>query len=293
MPRLDAAVTVIGYGSLVSALGLAGLAPLPVTSARRVRLLGCRRGFGKLSEGGDRLAMVLEPLARDVPISAEMVTTTTPLAGHPEGIAFATTVVELARIAAREGYTRSAIEAIVRTAAADGTDAGSWLWHLAESVHHDVVAYRRALFAATGFTSAHYVPHPVARPGSTPAIVFLPPGAEGSGADAVVPVRVRTAMDRLLTVREVWRVKPTPSQLAYVAHCLLGEAHNVSFGDVAAGLADYAPLADLVRAHVAATLPEEPARLRATLGIDRPAYDASFPALPRRGAFFAAGVPAR
>ena len=43
---MTAPPTLIAYGSLMSGLGLGGLAPLPVTDAFRVRLTGCRRGFG-------------------------------------------------------------------------------------------------------------------------------------------------------------------------------------------------------------------------------------------------------
>src|SRR5436853_7254410 len=98
--RAHATATVIAYGSLMSGLGLASLAPLPVTDAYRVRLHGCRRGFGKLSQYGDRFAMVLEPFTSETVIRATGVTDSTPTTdGGIDAIALTLRVPELARVA--------------------------------------------------------------------------------------------------------------------------------------------------------------------------------------------------
>ena len=57
---LSSDVLVIGYGSLMSGLGLESFGHLRVRGAARVALLNARRGFGKFSQHGDRFAMVLE-----------------------------------------------------------------------------------------------------------------------------------------------------------------------------------------------------------------------------------------
>src|ERR1019366_5495936 len=60
-PRaLSSDVLVISYGSLLSGLGLEPFGHLRVRGAARVALLNARRGFGKISQHGDRFAMVLE-----------------------------------------------------------------------------------------------------------------------------------------------------------------------------------------------------------------------------------------
>jgi hypothetical protein len=283
--RPSSTTTLIAYGSLMTGLGLERVAPLPVADARRVRLLDCRRGLGKLSQHGDRLAMVLEPRHADAPIHAELVGPDTPAAGAADGIAFDVALDDLARIGDREGYPAAATAALAEAAARAGTDLAGWLWHLADEAGHDVARYRRSLFASAGRTSPHYVPHPVPVADLGHAVAFVPPGREGSGSEAVVPIRVQTAMDQVLTVREAWRVKPTASQLDYLASCLLAEVHNVSLADVVADLADYPPLARLVRARLTAEAPAERERFRAVLGLTPGRYAARFPSEPRRASF--------
>ena len=284
--RAAATPTVIAYGSLMSGLGLAPSAPLPVTDAYRVRLHGCRRGFGKLSQYGDRFAMVLEPITAETPIRAAVITAATPLDDRGiDALAFTLRVPELARIAQREGYRAEALLALAHAAERAGRGLGAYLWSLLEAASFDVVRYREQLAAAVDYASPHYLPHPVASDLGEPAIVFLPPGAEGSGRADVVPIRVQSAETRLLTFRQTWSIKPNPSQLDYVAMCALAEAHNVSLADVLGDLRAYPPLAGLLDRRLAGELADEPARLRATLGLTRERYAAAFPPTPPRAAF--------
>ncbi len=284
------AATVLAYGSLMSGLGLASLAPLSVADARRVRLSGCRRGFGKLSQYGDRFAMVLEPTAPGVPIRARDVDAATPRDGESgvDALALTLPVSELARVAQREGYRADAFLALARVAERTGTSLGTHLLALAERVGHDVARYRRALADTIDYASPHYVPHPVATEGDVPAIVFLPPGPEGSGRDDVVPIRVQTAETRLLTFRRTWSLKPNRSQLDYATTCILAECHGLSLADVLGDLRAYLPLARLVDARLAPELPVERARFRAALGLGEERYAARFPSTPRRAAFIGA-----
>ncbi len=286
MPRTS---TVIAYGSLMSGLGLASLLPLPAEDAFRVRLTSCRRGFGKLSQYGDRFAMVLEPAAAGTPIRAGAITAATPTdATGIDALALTLRIPELARVAQREGYRADAMLALARAAEHRGSALGAYLWSVAEDVGHDVAAYRRALADVADYASAHYVPHPVALDGDGPAIVFLPPGVEGSGRDDVVPIRVQTAETRLLTLRQVWRLKPNASQLDYAAMCCLAEVHNLSLADVLGDLRAYPPLARLVDARLASELALEPTRFRDALGLDADRYADRFPPAPRRAVFIGA-----
>ncbi len=268
--------TLVAYGSLMSGLGLASLAPLPVTDACRVTLTGCRRGFGKLSQYGDRFAMVLEPTEARRPIQCTALTAGAPAGLH--ALALTMRVPELARVAQREGYRADALLALARLGEARGLGLGAYLWTLYEDADFDVVAYRRALAAVVDYTSPHYLPHPVASAGGEAAIVFLAPGPEGSGRDDVVPIRVQTAETRLLTFRQAWRLKPNPSQLEYGVMCALAEVHGLSLADVLGDLADYPPLANLVRARLAPELPVEPERFRMALGLAPGRFAECFPA---------------
>ena len=290
--------TLIAYGSLMSGLGLASVAPLPIIDAYRVRLQGCRRGFGKLSQYGDRFAMGLEPTATREPIRCAPITATTPTAhgidaatsggAGIDALALTMRVPELARVAQREGYRADALLALARAAEGHGRGLGAHLWAILAGVAFDVAAYRRALADAVDYTSPHYVPHPVATDTNEPAITFLPPGPEGSGRDDVVPIRVQSAETRLLTFRRVWSLKPNAGQLDYVATCVLAEAHNLSLADVLGDVDAYPPLAKRLEARLQLELAAEPARFRDAIGLTPERYAARFPSAPRRAVFIGA-----
>ena len=230
--------------------------------------------------------MVLEATAERTPIRCSPITAETPAdADGVDALAYALPVPELARIAQREGYRADALLALARHAERSGQGLGTYLFALAEGAGFDVAAYRRALAEVVDYTSPHYVPHPVAADAGEPAIVFLPPGAEGTGRDDVVSIRVQSAETRLLTFRQVWRAKPNPSQLDYAATCILAEAHNLSLADVLGDLRAYPPLARLVDERLTPELAVEAARFRAALGLSAERYAARFPALPRRASF--------
>lgn len=286
MPQI---ATVIAYGSLMSGLGLASLAPLPARDVRRVRLSDCRRGFGKLSQYGDRFAMVLAPTRTDAPIRATTIGPATPLddAGV-DALALTLPMPEVARVAQREGYRADALLALARIAEQRGASLAAHLFAIAESVGHDLGRYRRALADLVDYASPHYVPHPVATDGDEPAIVFLPPGREGSGRADVVPIRVQTAETRVLAFRDAWRLKPNPSQLDYAAMCLLAECHNLSLADVLGELRGYPPLARVVAARLEADRAHETRRFRDVLGLSAEQYEARFPSAPRRADFLGA-----
>jgi hypothetical protein len=191
---------------------------------------------------------------------------------------------ELARVAQREGYRANALLTLAHAAEQQGRGLGGHLWAMLASVDCDVARYRRVLADAVAYTSPHYLPHPVAT-GGEPAITFLPPGMEGSGRDDVVPIRVQSAVTRLYTLREVWRVKPNPSQLDYAAMCVCAELHNLSLADVLHDLPAYPPLAELLRARVLEEAAAETAAFCEVLGVAAERYAERFPAAPRRATF--------
>ena len=280
------AATLVAYGSLMSGLGLKSFGTLPVLDARRVRLTGCRRGFGKFSQYGDRFAMVLEPREARVPIACAPIDAATPRAGDGgvDALALSLSIPELARVAQREGYRANVLLTLARAAERERRGIGAHLWALLAAADFDVGRYRRLLADAVAYTSAHYVPHPVAT-GGEPAITFLAPGVEGSGRDDVVPIRVQSAVTRLLTFREAWRLKPNPSQLDYAAMCVCAELHNLSLADVLHDLPAYPPLAALLRARVEQETGAETSAFCAALAMPAARYAERFPATPERASF--------
>ena len=224
-------VTVIAYGSLMSVYGRSRHAEVRTLDLHRVQLLDSRRGFGKASIHADRFAMVLEPRDLRRPLAA------IPLGSGdtgepPQGVALRLAAGQLPAVASREGYSVEALARLTALADAAGSDLPAYLDTVMAEGGGDIVAYRRALRARSGYTSPHYIPHPIAIGDGPPGIVFLAAGAEGSGDPGVVPVRVRSGCCELMTVAEVWRRKPNTAQLDYIAMCLLGAAGGVRVDDL-------------------------------------------------------------
>jgi len=272
------AIHLIGYGSLMSGLGLATLSTLPVSAASPVRLHNCRRGFGKLSRFGNRYAMVLDPIRLDEPLSAAPLNQST---GGVEALAVTIALDALERVAVREGYRADVIRSLAEQAAATGLGLASFLSTLLVTSGFDCGGYRRQLYELTGFASAHYIPHPVWLTGGEFAITFLAPGPEGSGSDAVVPVRVATGVTKRLSLLEAWQRKPNQSQVEYGVMCLLAAVHGISLSDVLEGLARDSPLMDLLNARLETERPQERQRFMKLLGLRDEAYSQSFPARAR------------
>ena len=265
-------VVVIGYGSLMSGLGLQPFGRLRVRAAARVALPNTRRGFGKLSQYGDRLAMVLEPVHADAPLAARSVAAEEHAGGAPEGIAFWVRPNDLAQLCEREGYSSGAMQRLRQEAAAHRQDIATFLWSQLEAAGFVTSAFRERLFKLIRYTSPHYIPHPLRLDGGQVAITFLAPGPEGSGAAGVVPVRVRTGIVELMTASQAWRQKPNDAQLAYFATCLLGGMHGIYLQDVLAPLADDAGLSARLRDTLTDEQNQEVPRFLDMTGLDHRTY---------------------
>jgi len=262
--------TLLAYGSLCSGLGLRGLGRVAVDRVERVRLGNCRRGFGKLSQYGDRYAMVLEPRRSDEPIRIDSPTAS----DCTDALALTVGTDDLARISRREGYDPGALRRLEQAAHGRRRTISEHLWRMLEAAGFSSAQYRHALFEETGYTSPHYIPHPVAWENEEPALTFLPPGPEGSGDESVVPVRVATRMADVLSVRQAWRHKSNLSQLQYFSMCLLAEMHGLSFADVLADLEPDSELADLLRTRLRREIGQETERFRTTLALSPERYAA-------------------
>jgi hypothetical protein len=265
-------VVVIGYGSLMSGLGLQPFGRLQVRVAVRVALPNARRGFGKLSQHGDRFAMVLEPVRADEPLAGQALAADAPASAVPEGIAFAVRPNDLARLSNREGYSSGAMQRLRQEAVARRQDLAAFLWSHLEAAGFATTVYRERLFKLIGYTSPHYVPHPVRMDGGQFAITFLAPGREGSGAASVVPVRVRTGNVELMTAPEAWRQKPNRTQLAYFTTCFLGGMHGVYLQDLLLPLAEDVALAARLRDAIRNEQQQELSRFLDMTGLDHSTY---------------------
>jgi hypothetical protein len=217
-------VTVIGHGSLMSGQGLSFSGTLQVKGAAIVTLPGCVRGFAKLSRYGDRFATDVE--SPHWPLMGRYIAPTTTPNGEVEALALTVPLDDFSGLVKREGYSSIAMQQLATLAQEHGRSLADFLWSIHEEVGHDRVAYRRRLWALTGFTSPHYIPHPVRLDDGSCALIFLAPGCEGTGADEVISVRQETGIHAVMNTSETWRQKPNEDQLTYFLSCLLGGVHE-------------------------------------------------------------------
>lgn len=267
-------VTIIGYGSLMSGLGLSGSGTLQVKEAFVVALAGCTRGFAKLSRYGNHFAMALE--IPHPPLVGRVVSPASMPNGEIEALALTVPLDDLCRLVKREGYDPKVIRRLVKMAQARGLNLADFLWELHAEADHDVVTYRRRLFALTNFTSAHYIPHPVRVAGAGCALIFLAPGFEGTGSDEVVSIRQRTGMHTVLNTKEVWQQKPNEDQIAYFLYCLLGGVHGICVRHLLPVAADDPALVTALTGQLVQALRDEGERFLTATGITRENYRRTF-----------------
>jgi len=263
-------VTVIGYGSLMSGQGLSSSGTFQVRQAWVVALAGCTRGFAKLSRYGDRFAMDLE-VAR-LPMEGRVMSPTSSPDGEVEALALTVPLDDACRLAKREGYNPAAVRQLAERAQARALSLADFLWEVHAEAEHDVAAYRRRLFALTGFTSAHYIPHPVRLMDAGSALIFLAPGFEGTGADEVISVRQQTGIRALMSTREAWRRKQNEDQLSYFFTCLLGGVHGIGMHDLLATVSEEPMLAAELMSRLEESLEQERARFVTATGLTPERY---------------------
>ncbi|MGH7966332.1 MAG: hypothetical protein ACRERD_31655 [Candidatus Binatia bacterium] len=267
-------VTIIGYGSLMSGLGLSASGVLRVKEACVVALAGCTRGFAKLSRYGDRFAMALE--MTQPPLAGRVVSPTSLPNGEVETLALTVPLDDLCRLVKREGYSPDVIRRLAEMAQAQGRGLADFLWALHTEAEHDVVQYRRRLFVLTNFTSAHYIPHPVRLTDAGYALIFLAPGFEGTGSDEVIAVRQQTGVRILMSTREAWQQKPNHDQVAYFLYCLLGGVHGICVRHLLPAVHDDPALVRALTGRLGQTLGGEVARFLAATGLTPESYRRAF-----------------
>jgi hypothetical protein len=274
-------ILVIGYGSLLSGLGLlaerrGGKSRLVARDAAPTTLRNARRGLAKPSSHGRYLAMDIEPIDRKAPITAH--------AGI-DGGGVGALALEFDRasaplIAAREEYDPAAFMRLLAMADAAGRAVGEFLLQLAERARFDLLAYRTALHAMLGYTSPGYVFHPAPLDDGRVGIIAIGSGFDGSGDANLQSRRQMHGMDRLLKLGEALTqdrfAVDIDGQLDYYSECLLGGMHGVCVSDLLGDAADGAPwMRDLAHRMAQAAADEGERFLRAT-SLDRARYQARF-----------------
>jgi hypothetical protein len=246
---LNERILIVGYGSLLSGLGLlaegrGAMRRLVARDGWPVAIENARRGLAKPSSHGRYLAMDLEPIDPRSPITARV--------GHADGGAggLGGLLLEFdrewaGRIARREEYDAGAFARLLALTDGARKPLGEFLLAVAEAAAFSLDAYRRELRAMLGYTSAGYIFHPAALDDGRVAIVAIGSGYHSSGDPAVVSRRREFGMERMVTLGEALGLRrlglDRRGQIGYFAECLLGGMHGISVADL---MADFDPAAE-------------------------------------------------
>ena len=267
-------VSVIGHGSLMSGQGLSFSGTLQVKDASIVALAGCVRGFAKLSRYGNRFATDVE--SQHWPLTGRAVAPTTKPNGEVEALALTISLEDFSCLVKREGYSPVAMQQLATLAQEHGKSLADFLWSIHEEVGHDRVAYCRRLWALTGFTSPHYIPHPLRLGDGSCALIFLAPGLEGTGANEVISVRQETGIQVVMNTSETWRQKPNEDQLTYFLSCLLGGVHGINVRDLLMPVREERTLAERLREQLGQRLAVEREQFLSVTSLSREHYQRAF-----------------
>jgi len=201
-------------------------------------LTNARRGLAKPSSHGEYLAMDLEPIHRDRPITAKVGLFRSNGEIGALGLLFGREQAE--SMASREEYSPSRFLQLLEICDRAGKPLGEFLLGIAQRVRFDLLAYRTELFEMLGYSSPGYMFHPLPLDDGRVAIVAIGSGFEGSGDPALRSRRQESGMDKLLRLPEALALRTLPidyqGQLGYFLECILGGLHGMWIGDLLAGL---------------------------------------------------------
>jgi hypothetical protein len=271
---------VIGYGSLLSGYGMlaerrGGKSRLVARDAFPIRLLNARRGLAKPSSHGHYLAMDLEPIDADMPISARAGVGTSAGIGAL-GLVFDREWAPL--ISRREEYDEHKFVELIGLADRAGQPLGEFLHDIAHRTNWNLLGYRRALNDLVGYTSEGYIFHPIPLSDGRVAVAAIGSGFEGSGDTAVRSKRNEYGMDRLLTLAEALRVETfaldRDGQVGYYVECLLGGLHGLEISDLVRDLDE--DLAQALHPRFHHVVAGERERFMTATSLDEPRYRGAF-----------------
>jgi len=274
-------ILVVGYGSLLSGYGLlaerrGGASRLVARDAHPVAIQNARRGLAKPSSHGTYLAMDIEPVDRESPMSAYAGSNDAGIGGLL--LTFDREFAPL--IARREEYDPEAFERLIGIAEWAGKPIGEFLMEIARETDFNLLAYRVALRAMIGYTSPGYIFHPIEIDDGRTAIIAIGSGFEGSGDPAIVSRRQQYKMDRLLSLDQSMRTEITgfdrAGQIGYYAECVLGGLHGVDVGDLIPQFDENTGWARDLAAHLGPIAAGERERFLEATSIDATRYGERF-----------------
>jgi hypothetical protein len=289
----------VGYGSLLSGYGMlaerrGGGSKLVAREAFPIILSNARRGLAKPSSHGRYLAMDLEPINKDQPITADCQRD-----GDGDGLGALGLVFDrewAPLIARREEYDPAKFLELIDLADRAGKPLGEFLLEIAERCGFDLLAYRCALRVILGYTSHGYIFHPLPFRDGRVAVVAIGSGYDGSGDTSVRSKRQEYGMDRLLDLSEALRVTSLEldqdGQIGYFIECVLGGLHGLAVADLIAGLESASELGCNVVRRIAATSQLERALFMQATSLDEINYRLAFGAELHPGleAFFSGAI---
>jgi hypothetical protein len=275
---------VIGYGSLLSGYGMlaerrGGKSRLVARDAFPVRLINARRGLAKPSSHGSYLAMDLEPIDHNNPISAHAAP------GSNVGIGALGLVFDrewAPLLSRREEYNEHKFVELIGVADQAGQSLGAFLYEIACRTKWNLLDYRRALYDLLGYTSDGYIFHPIPLSDGRVGLAAIGSGFEGSGDSSVRSKRNQYGMDRLLTLAEALRIESfemdREGQVGYFLDCLLGGFHGLEIADLSRDLSQEMHQKLIPRFHH--VVKGERERFMTATSLDEPRYRGAFSGTP-------------
>jgi hypothetical protein len=245
-----------------------------VKAAWIVALPGCVRGFAKLSRYGDRFATDVESL--QWPLTGQFISSTTVPNGKVEALALTVSLEDFCRLVKREGYSPTAVQHLATEAQVRGKTLADFLWQIHAEAGHDRLRYRRRLWELTGFTSPHYIPHPVRLADRSCAVIFVAPGFEGTGTNEIISVRQETSIREVMNTRETWHRKPNEDQLTYFLSCMLGGVHGINIRDFLHPIKEEPSLVERLREKLIQRIVVEQEQFLAVTSLSREHYQRAF-----------------
>jgi hypothetical protein len=275
---------VVGYGSFLSGYGMlaerrGGGSRLVAREAFAISLENARRGLAKPSSHGSYLAMDLEPIASDRPITGRT-------GAKGRGVGAVGLLFDrqcAAHIARREEYSPEKFVELIELADQNAKPLGEFLLEIARDTRFDLPAYRRALFELLGYSSPGYIFHPLPLDDGRVAIVAIGSGFDGSGDSSLRSRRAECGMDRLLSLGEALALDrldiDREGQIGYFVECILGGMHGLGVSDLTARVHANTKLRHQVARHFAAAASGERERFATATSLDSARYEERFTGL--------------
>ena len=221
---------IFGYGSLMSYRGLLRSVKerIKMLDAFRIQIKG-KRGLAK--PAFHKFCMDIDDFILEGSTIENQVDQ-----GYIEGLLVEITQNNFPEFCTREGYTRG--NKLI-TYSSNFSNIGEALWKLfQESMRNNysksLKIYRKKLKANLGYTSKHYIPHPLEIKNLGYAITFIAPGKFGTGNGNLKSRKTEENISYLMSLNEVLGRRDVNKNelLNYILECLYGGVHGINVRDI-------------------------------------------------------------